>query len=636
MSSNNPVFSPDFRKAVLLGNEAVARGLLEGGLQVAAAYPGTPSTEIQETLIQARNHYKHLYSEWSSNEKVATEVAIAGSLSGKRSMVAMKGVGLNVALEPLQAFSYFGVRGGFVLVVSDDPGMHSSHTEQDNRFIARQLAFPVLEPESPRKALELARQALVLSERWGQPVFLRLQTLTSHTRQDMELGEVPTTFEETQFERDPSRWINLPFNSRRMRKEQIARINAISEDLDSLDINGVTISPNARKGIVAVGVPISTVQGILDEHEITTPLNVFELRTPWPLPTQQLTQFMEQCEEVLVVEELEPFVEEGLCTIAHKAGLSCKIYGKEFVPQDGEVKPSHVIDALNKWLKISVPKPQHIDPVTDLPAPRPPTLCAGCGHRNVFHVMNVVARKLGWKKKGGFIKPGDVGCYTLGFFSPMDGVDTHFCMGASIGVGQGFAQLNSNPVVATIGDGTFFHAGMPALASAVVNNAKMTVIILDNGTTAMTGHQPHPGIDQGFGHSSIEGTVRGLGVRFLEVVDVFDPEALQEVITRAIQWKEGPAVVVARGPCVVVEVRNIQRTGVHRTAPTIDKELCRECRLCVDTYGCPAFYIEEGLVQIDGSVCNTCQVCSSKIICPFDAIVAQEERFVGVKPEEEK
>ncbi|UCE73002.1 MAG: indolepyruvate ferredoxin oxidoreductase subunit alpha [Methanomassiliicoccales archaeon] len=635
MSTSDVLLDAPGKKVVLMGNEAIARGLLEGGLKVAASYPGTPSSEILRTLITIGGTYD-IYTEWSVNEKVAAEVAISASLAGLRSMVSMKGVGVNVASEPFQAFTYMGARGGIVLVCADDVGCHSSHTEQDNRFFAREAYLPIFEPFDPREAKEMAQLVLKYSEEWAQPVMLRITTRIAHTSADITLGEIPKEKRKGDFNRLPNRWVNLPKNARRMRKELILRMKNIAEAQNTLSFNRIEGNEDAEYGIIASGISYGYVKEALDLLGVSQNVKLLKIGTPYPLPDALVEKVLTGSKKVLVVEELEPFVEMQVRALANKQGILISITGKELIPLDGELSVHMVKKAVSKFMELPTPKePNEFEKfentASQIIPPRPPVLCPGCGHRSVFYAIKLAERKYkrGDKESKGFIKPSDIGCYTLGFQSPLEAVDVNFCMGASIGISSGFSKVIHDPVVCTIGDSTFFHAGIPPLLNAVFNRSDITVIILDNRTTAMTGFQPHPGVGiTASGEEtkmiSIEEIVKACGVELVKSVDAYDLEELVSEIDEAVKHK-GPAVIITHRLCRMLELRELRgkETISHMS---IDYELCKDCRICVDRFGCPAMYIIDEKVAIDPNLCNGCGVCTQKQVCPKGAIIFCEAK----------
>jgi indolepyruvate ferredoxin oxidoreductase alpha subunit len=586
------------RSVVLMGNEAIARGFLEGGLSVGAAYPGTPSSEIMATLIGMSQKFG-IYCEWSTNEKVAAEVAISASLSGLRSMVSMKGVGVNVASEPFQAFVYMGARGGCVLVSADDVGCHSSHTEQDNRYFAREAYMPIFEPSDPREARDMAKEALQLSEEWGQPVMLRITTRIAHTSSDIILGDIP---------------------------EMILRLEEIQKAVNSLSFN--SIEGEGEFGIIASGISYGYVKEALNILEVSDRVKVLKVGTPYPLPLALVSDVLDSSKKVLVVEELEPFVESEVRAQANRLGRTVEIQGKDLIPLDGELSVFLVVEAISRFM--GIPHPVDLskinevrDAARELTPIRPPVLCPGCGHRAVFYAIKEVERKFKRenKDKEGFVKPTDIGCYTLGFQKPLSAADVNFCMGASIGVSTGLSQVIEDPVVGTIGDSTFFHAGIPPLLNAVFNKANITVCIMDNRTTAMTGFQPHPGVGvnacgEECSAVSIEDIVKACGVKYAKTVDTNNIEELVNSITEGVEHN-GPAVIIASGPCRMLRLKEL--AGDYKVV-TIDYDKCTNCKICIDRFGCPAFYLDDDTVKVDSTLCNGCGVCIQKAVCKKGAL----------------
>jgi indolepyruvate ferredoxin oxidoreductase alpha subunit len=613
------------RSVVLMGNEAIARGFLEGGLSVGAAYPGTPSSEIMATLIGMSQKFG-IYCEWSTNEKVAAEVAISASLSGLRSMVSMKGVGVNVASEPFQAFVYMGARGGCVLVSADDVGCHSSHTEQDNRYFAREAYMPIFEPSDPREARDMAKEALQLSEEWGQPVMLRITTRIAHTSSDIILGDIPEVNVKGEFERTPNRWVNLPVNARRMRGEMILRLEEIQKAVNSLSFN--SIEGEGEFGIIASGISYGYVKEAINIMGISDKVKVLKVGNPYPLPLALVSDVLDSSKKVLVVEELEPFVESEVRAQANRLGRTVEIQGKDLIPLDGELSVFLVVEAISRFM--GIPHPVDLskinevrDAARELTPIRPPVLCPGCGHRAVFYAIKEVERKFKRenKDKEGFVKPTDIGCYTLGFQKPLSAADVNFCMGASIGVSTGLSQVIEDPVVGTIGDSTFFHAGIPPLLNAVFNKANITVCIMDNRTTAMTGFQPHPGVGvnacgEECSAVSIEDIVKACGVKYAKTVDTNNIEELVNSITEGVEHN-GPAVIIASGPCRMLKLKEL--AGDYKVV-TIDYDKCTNCKICIDRFGCPAFYLDDDTVKVDSTLCNGCGVCIQKAVCKKGAL----------------
>ncbi|TET89286.1 MAG: indolepyruvate ferredoxin oxidoreductase subunit alpha [Methanomassiliicoccales archaeon] len=616
------------QRTLLLGNEAIARGFIEGGIQVASSYPGTPASEILFTLLSVAEKYG-IYAEWSTNEKVAAEVAISAAMSGLRSVVSMKGVGVNVASEPFQAFTYMGTVGGIVLVSADDVGMHSSHTEQDNRLFAREAYLPIFEPPGPKGAHEMAKAALECSEKWGQPVLFRSTTRIGHSSADITLGPVTKTKRKGQFQRIPERWVNLPANARRMRLELIERMEKIKKEVEKLPFNKIISKGDGEFGVISCGVTHNVVREAFKALGLGKKVGLIRIGTPYPLPRKKIKRFLSANEKVIVVEEVEAFVETCLRSIAHELSLDTEIHGKDILPKAGEMGPREVAVGLSKFLGRKTPsyfgKANRIwKEAQALIPPRPPVLCPGCGHRTAFFAINVVEKNLKLKKKGGIVKPSDIGCYTLGYQSPLNAVDTNFCMGSSIGISTGLSKVIDNRIVCTIGDSTFFHSGIPPLLNAVYNKADINVLVLDNATTAMTGFQTHPGVGMtAMGEDTrkilIEDVAKACGVDTVAVVDALDLDALVKALEKAVKTK-GVSVVVARHPCILLDVRKKRKKGKKIAKYQIDQDICTQCQLCMNLFGCPAFRMEEDVIEIDPALCNGCGVCANEMVCPQLAI----------------
>lgn len=618
-------------KLFMLGNEAIARGAIEAGVQVAAAYPGTPSSEILDTLASVAKQLG-IYVEWSANEKVAFEVAYSSSLCGLRATASMKQVGLNVAHDPVMTSSYIGANGGFVLVVADDPWAWSSQNEQDNRYIAEQAYLPVLDPSSIAEAKDMMVDAFKLSEEFKHPFIVRPVTRISHGRGDVVLGEISKERRKGSFTKERTRFIYVPAQARRNRPLMLERFRRIKEAVNSLPYNQLSLVPGAKLGIIASGLSYSYALEAIKWLGLDSAVSVLKIGTPHPLPETLVKQLLISVPEVLVVEELEPFVELHIKAIAQEANIPVKIHGKELIPLIGELSTRPVTEALAKLTGTKLPidfgkldkAAQEVAPL--LPA-RPPTLCAGCPHRATQYAIKVAGRRVA-RDSGKDIEaiyPGDIGCYTLSYIPPIESMDTCLCMGSSFGVANGLAHAVDVPIVAQIGDSTFFHAGMPPLVNAVANKAKITMVVLDNAVTAMTGFQPHPGT----GHTAMgepttaikpEDVARACGVKFVEVINPLDLKKSIDVLERAIRF-EGPAFVVSRSPCVILEQREKKERGEATSIYSINQQKCRaKCESCIKLLGCPAIIKENSQKTkiINGLLCTGCSLCAQ--VCPYQAI----------------
>jgi indolepyruvate ferredoxin oxidoreductase alpha subunit len=611
----------------MLGNEAIARGAIEAGVGVVASYPGTPSSEITQALVYAAKDID-MYVEWSVNEKVAFEVALAASMCGVRAMAIMKHIGVNVAHDPLMTASYMGAKGGLVLVSADDPEMWSSQNEQDNRYIGIQGYIPVLEPSSAQEAKDMMADAFKLSEEFKHMFMLRSVTRMSHARSDVVLGEITGKKRKGHFEKDPSRWVCLPANQRRNRRLMIDRLSRIKKAVNNLPYNQLTLVEGAKQGIIACGISYTYVLEALRWLGLDNELPLLKIGTPYPVPEELTKRFLESVPEMLVVEELEPIVQNQVKVIAQDADIHVKIHGKNLVPLTGELSTRKVVEAVVKFVGVRPPVNfTELDRLAEEIAPvlpfRPPTLCPGCPHRATFYAINVACRH--YKRDFGIepVLPGDIGCYTLGYNPPLNSDDIAICMGGAFGIGNGLSHVIEAPVVAHLGDSTFFHSGIPPMLNAVYNKANITMVVMDNSATAQTGFQPHPGTGStALGEPAVqlkpEDIARACKVEFVEVIDPFEVKKTIDTIERALRF-DGPAVVVCRRICRVLEQREWKRRRKKTMTYRIDLDKCNDCRLCVTALGCPAIIRDDNNVAIDISQCNGCGVCAQ--ICPVDAII---------------
>ena len=612
------------RSLFMLGNEAIARGAIEAGVQVVAAYPGTPSSEINEALIGTVKDLG-FYVEWLVNEKVAFEVAMGASMCGKRTMAMMKHVGVNVALDPLMSAAYMGAVGGLVLVDADDPGQWSSQTEQDNRYIAELGYIPVLEPSSPQEAKDMTADAFHLSEEFGHIFMVRTVTRISHARGDVRLGPINKENREGVFTRD-HRFVCIPVWSRKNRILMLERFARVKEAADGLPYNQLRLVDGAKIGIIACGISHGYTLEALRWLELEDKVSLLKVGTPHPLPEKLVRQLLSSVPEVLVIEELEPFVENHVKVIAQEQGINVKIHGKDLVPIRLELSTRKASEAIAKLAGVRLPIDfAGLDKLSEEIAPllpvRPPTLCAGCPHRASFYALNSATRKVK-RDLGERIYTGDIGCYALGAYPPLNADDTAVCMGSGFGTANGIARAVKNPVIGHLGDSTFFHSGIAPMVNAVFNNTNITMLVLDNSATAMTGFQPHSGTGStAMGAASPqlkpEDVARACGVKFAEVVDPFDVQKTIDTMQRAIRF-EGPAVVITRRLCEIVEQRERRKRGEAVVPYGIDREECNDCLACIKLLGCPAIVLEEGKVVIEEAQCAGCGVCAW--ICPKDAI----------------
>ena len=572
-------------KRILLGNEAIARGAYEAGVKVSAAYPGTPSTEVSEALAK----YDEVYAEWAPNEKVATEVAIGASISGVRSMCAMKHVGLNVAADPLYTAAYTGVRGGMVLVVADDPGMYSSQNEQDTRMVARAAMVPVVEPSDSSEAKEFMKYVFELSEQYDTPVILRTTTRLSHSQGLVELEErkVP---DDVPYERDAAKYVMMPGNAIKRHLVVEARMKKMAEDASSMPINRAEYR-NLSVGFITSGIAYQYVREAMPEA------SVLKLGLVNPLPKKLIEEFAAKVDRLYIFEELEPVIEEQV-----KAWGISKAVGKEIFTIQGEYSANLLRERV-------LGEKQDFHPEEGVPA-RPPILCPGCPHRSVFTAL----------KRLKIRAAGDIGCYTLGAVAPLGVIDTTICMGASISTLHGMEKAKGKDYiknwVAVIGDSTFMHTGLNSLVNMVYNQATGTVIILDNSTTGMTGHQDHAATGKTLKGEevpmvSIPNLCRSLGISHVTEVNAFDQAELEKVIREETQ-REELSVIIAEAPCALLKGMKFP----NKCRP--DTEKCKKCGACLKP-GCPALTRkEDGTIAIDETMCNGCGLCMQ--LCKFDAI----------------
>ena len=537
-------------RKLLLGNEAIARGAVEGGAAAIAAYPGTPSTEIGDTLRADADAFEY-YMEYSINEKTALETAISASQSGLRSMAIMKHVGINVTADSLMSLARSGVRGGFVLSVADDPNMWSSQNEQDSRQYARFVRMPMLTPTSPQEAKEMTAYAFGLSEDLGLPVAVRSTTRVAHSRGPVDFGEVPEVNTEGDFEKEPERLVHIPAHGRQLKPKLLEKIEAAKERMEDLPFTWIDEAGDGEVGIITPGVSYNYVRESLDWMDVDADL--LKLGTPYPLPEAQVRAFLESHERVLVVEELDPIVEEAVRILAQRHGIDVEISGKydEVIPMPYELTTERVTKALTEYFDVDAPFDFEAQEEAQAAADgdligRPPQFCPGCPHEKTFDAIKAV---LG----DDAIYAGDIGCYTLGVNK--GALDIQFAMGAGTGFAAGLAQFNDEPILATIGDSTFYHTGIPGLLNAIYNDADTTVVVLDNRTTAMTGQQPNPStgwnaVEEETEPMPIENIARAAGAPFVEVVNPYQSDSIEETIEEAVAT-EGTSVVVARAPCVL-------------------------------------------------------------------------------------
>ena len=572
-------------KQLMLGNEAVARGLYEAGCSFVSSYPGTPSTEITEAVAK----YKEVYAEWAPNEKVAMEAAFGASLAGRRSFCGMKHVGLNVAADPLFTISYTGVNGGMVIGVADDAGMHSSQNEQDSRHYARSAKIPMLEPSDSAEALELTKLAYELSERFDTPVLVKMCTRVSHSQSLVETGDRVEKIGE--YKKDIPKYVMMPGNAKKRHPVVEARTRALVEYAETAAINRIEAGSSSAMGIITSSTAYQYVKEVLGD---TYP--VLKLGMIWPLPEKKIADFAASVENLVIVEELDSFIE----THCKNLGIDC--IGKEKFSNIDELMPLDVAAQLSQVWEIGTRLDAAIPP-------RPPVMCAGCPHRGLFYTL----------KKNKLTVLGDIGCYTLGAVAPLQAVDSVICMGASVSGIHGFSKSQQgaadNKTVAVIGDSTFMHSGITGLVNMAYNESNATVIIVDNSITGMTGHQQNPTTGYNLkgdpcAKIDLETLCHAVGIKRVRVIDPYDLTQCDQVIKEELAANE-PSVIISRRPCALLKYVK------HKAPLTVDQDKCVGCKACMKI-GCPAVSIIGGKARVDATQCVGCGVCEQ--LCKFGAL----------------
>lgn len=590
-------------KKFLMGNEAIALGAIHAGVNLVSGYPGTPSTEILETTAKFNDGSIHV--EWSVNEKAALEVAAGASYSGGRSLVTMKQVGLNVASDPLMSLSYVGVKGGMVIVSADDPGPISSQTEQDTRHFARFSKLPVFDPSSPEEAYEMIKDAFECSEKYGTPVLFRPTTRVCHGCASVEVSDTYEKHIPDGFVKDTMRWVIFPRTSFLNHQKIEKRNPEIGNEFSSYRFN--ILSGEGKKGVVSHGINWEYMNEATEGYK--GKFKNLKISTPHPFPEKLALEFLDGLDEVMCIEELDPVIERELIYICGKYHLNVQIHGK----LDGRVQPAGentvesvkcVLSAFLGFENNSVSLPQ----TPEMPV-RPPVLCAGCPHRASFYAVKQAAKG----RKAVF--SGDIGCYTLGNAKPLDMVDTCLCMGADVTIAQGIHCIEPDTInFSFIGDSTFFASGITGVINAVYNQTDITLIVLDNSTTAMTGHQPHPGtgmtmMGEVANKVSIEKILKAVGLTAVETVDALSLEDGINAV-KSVMDKSGVKAVIFKSPCIAVSKPSV---GYQ-----VNQDKCVGCKKCIRELGCPAVVIENGKVSIEKSLCFGCSVCAQ--VCPCGAI----------------
>ncbi|WBW99424.1 indolepyruvate ferredoxin oxidoreductase subunit alpha [Oceanirhabdus sp. W0125-5] len=581
-------------KAIMTGNEAIARGAFEAGVTVASAYPGTPSTEILENFAE----YEKVYAEWAPNEKVAFEVASGACISGVRALSTMKHVGLNVAADPFFTMAYTGVNGGFVVVSADDPGMHSSQNEQDNRFYAPHAKVAMMEPSDSQECIDFMKEAYRVSEEFDTLVLFRVTTRISHSKTVVELGErvdVP----QKEYKKDVTKYVMSPGHAKVKHPEVEERLEKLRQYSNNCSLNRIEMG-DTKIGIITSGIPYQYAREVFGDNA-----SYLKIGFSYPLPDEMIREFAGKVEKLYVIEENDPYLEN----VVRAMGIEC--HGKDIIPICGELNPDIIRKAiLGEEAKVAYS-------VDVQPPSRPPVLCPGCPHRGIFFEMS---------KYKDIVATSDIGCYTLGMIEPLNIGDTVICMGASVSGGIGFQKANDmggregQKVFSIIGDSTFFHSGVTGLINSVYNNVPIVTVILDNSITGMTGHQENPGTGKTLQKQpapiiDMESLVKSIGVKEsnMRVVDPYNLKQTRQAVKDAHDSTE-PFVIITRQPCALIKDVMKARAGLKCV---VNQEKCKKCKVCLKT-GCPALKFVDGVITIDESMCNGCEVC--KQVCPFDAI----------------
>lgn len=592
------------KKILMSGNEAIARGVYESGVRFAAAYPGTPSTEIMEELAK----YDGVYAEWSPNEKVAVEVAIGAALAGVKALAVMKHVGVNVAADPIFTVGYTGIEGALVIISADDPSMHSSQNEQDNRNYAKFAKIPMLEPADPQEAKEYVKLAFQISEQFDTPVFLRTTTRVAHSKSVVTLNEPITTEDKTALTHCAEKYVMVPINARKRRVEVEKRQLALRKFAETFPENRMEIN-DREIGIITAGMTYNYAKDVFPDF------SYLKLGMVYPLPTQMILDFAARVEKIYVIEELDPYLEEQI------KAMGIQVIGKDIFPYTHEFDPGIIRNAMNLNLR------GNVFPFKESLPSRPPNLCPGCPHRGLFYAL---------KKSKAYVH-GDIGCYTLSYLKPLEGLHSCICMGASIGMAHGMSKAlkekGKGKVVGVIGDSTFLHSGITPLLNMAYNNSDALIIILDNSTTAMTGMQEHPGtgftlMGKEAKKINLKVLVSALGIDRIKVVDPMNIKDTQTAIKEELA-SPGPSVIIAQKPCAL-----FKRTNLNPRPPLqVDPDQCEGCKSCLGL-NCPPISWKKGVTKegskrkgisfIDGTLCNGCGLCAQ--VCKFGAIREKGEK----------
>ncbi len=603
-----PNLLADGGRQLLLGNEAITRGLIEAGVGFASTYPGTPSSEVGNILEKISSD-AGMYFEFSTNEKVAMEVSAAAASSGVRSFVFMKHVGLNVAADPMMTLAYAGVRGGMLIMSADDPSCHSSQNEQDNRYYSTLALLPMMEPSTPQEAKEMVKEAYRVSEELTLPLIFRTTTRVNHARGVVELGDKAEVKKIGHFDKDVARFVNIPAYAKMNRVRLLDLYKKAQELSEASPLNFTEGS--GEMGVITSGVSYTYVK------EFVKGASILKLGFTNPLPEKKIADFIKGKKCVIVVEELEPFLEDQVLRICAQNKLTVPVYGKRsgHLPRQWEFSPD-TLSGIRELVDVEKFRQPMAKVEVELPN-RPPTLCAGCPHRGMFAAA---------KKAAGtsdVIYCSDIGCYTLGVQPPFKAADFIICMGGGAGAAGGFDQATDQKAIAFMGDSTFFHAGIPPMINALFNNHKIVIVILDNRTTAMTGHQPNPGTGRDFGGVStdaidIKSLVEGVGVKFVRQINPYDVKAATATMKEALDF-DGLAVIISKCPCPL-ELKKQKQLVIREV--TVDQDTCIRCYTCVRTIACPALFKKDGNISTDPTQCIGCGMCAN--VCPTKAIEVRQ------------
>jgi len=617
----NKVLSDKQDKVLLLGNEAIVRGALESGIGLVATYPGTPSSEIGDTFADIAKD-AGIYFEYSTNEKVALEVAAGAALSGVRSMVFFKHFGLNVACESLFPLAYAGVKAGMVVLVADDPqGWSSGQSEEDSRPFARIAHLPLLEPSNAQECKDFVKMAFELSEKFKIPVMIRTTTRVAHMRSVVKLGKIVKGKTKGRFIKDIA-LRNFPPYLIDVHKEIHEKLEELKNVSEKSDINFISNNKKSKLGVIVSGVSYDYVMDSMDDLKIKLP--ILRIGFTYPTPDKKIKDFIKNFKKVLVVEELEPIIEERIHVLAKEVNSKLIIYGKSHLPNVGEYNEALVLEALSKITgkKFSMNLIAHCEKCKELKvARRPPILCPGCPHRATFYAAKVATEGMD------VVYGGDVGCYILGINKPLETQDFVFSMGASEGIVHGIRKSTDQKAIAFLGDSTFFHAGMPGMVNTVFNKSNPLIIVLDNRITAMTGHQPNPGVGiTAMGEETkaivIEDVVKSFGIENVKVIDPFNVNEMINTIKEFLNSNK-LSVIVAKRECQLLAMRKKKAQGIKTVKFEIDQSKCQHIGICLNKLACPAIYKEGNNYKIDKDICTGCAVCAQ--VCPAKAIRASVE-----------